>query len=97
MALYFYSTFVNKGPTKMEKRFPLFFVFFWSHGKNSFLRVPTGYFGTKYFKKVRKKGRILILYVVLNDTNFLLINLCNSNSEPDQLCTLSTLQKLLEK
>ena len=41
-------------------------------------------------------GRILILNVVLNGTNFLLINFYNSNSEPDQVCTLSTLQELLD-
>ena len=48
-------------------------------------------------KACDQKGRILILDVVLNDTNFLLINFYNSNSEPDQICTLSILQKLLEK
>ena len=49
------------------------------------------------FAHGKTKGRILILDFVLNDTKFLLINSYNSYSEPDQICTLSTLQRLLEK
>ena len=44
-----------------------------------------------------KNGRILILDADLNDTNFLLINFYNSNSEFEQLSTFFSLQKLLEK
>ena len=44
-----------------------------------------------------KNGRILILDAELNDTNFLLINFYNSNTESEKLSTFSTLQKLLEK
>ena len=46
-----------------------------------------------------KKGGIVILDAKLNDTNFLLINFYNSNSESEQLSTFSTLHfsRLLEK
>ena len=44
-----------------------------------------------------ENGRILIFVAELNGTNFLLINFHNSNTEPEQLSTFSTLQKLFEK
>ena len=60
-----------------------------------------GYWGTETFKMVNtaceKNGGILILDAELKDTNFLLINFYNSNSEPEQLSTFSNLQKLLVK
>ena len=63
--------------------------------------VSIGYWGTETFKVVNtaceKNGRILILDAELNDTNFLLINFYNSNSESEQLSTFSSLQKLLVK
>ena len=40
---------------------------------------------------------MLILDAELNGTNFLLVNSNNSNTEPVQLSTFFTLQKLLEK
>ena len=40
---------------------------------------------------------MLTLNAELNGTNFLLINFYSSNTEPEQLSTFSTLQKLLEK
>ena len=56
---------------------------FFSYGKTNFSGVAIGYFGTKDFEVVSKachqKGQILILDFVLNDTNFLLINIYNSN------------------
>ena len=76
---------------------PLFF----SHGKSNSSEVVIGYCGTEDFKVVNtachKNGRILILDTELNGTNFLLINFYNSNTEPEQLSTFYTLQKLLEK
>ena len=76
---------------------PLFF----SHGKSNSCGVAIGYCGTEDFKVVNtacdKNGRILILDAELNGTNFFLINFYNSNIEPEQLSTFSTLQKLLEK
>ena len=62
--------------------------------KNSFLAEVT-------FKVVSKpcdqKEQILTLDIVLNGINILLSIFYNSNSEPDQICILSTLQKLLKK
>ena len=76
---------------------PLFF----SHGKSNSSEVVIGYCGTEDFKVVNtachKNGRILILDTELNGANFLLINFYNSNTEPEQLSTFYTLQKLLEK
>ena len=63
--------------------------------------MAIGYCVTEAFKVVNtvcdKNGRILILDVELNGTNFLLINFYNSNTGSEQLYTFSTLQKLLEK
>ena len=46
-----------------------------SHGKIDSYRVAISYFGTKDFKMVTiacdQKGRILIVDIVLNDTNIL--------------------------
>lgn len=46
-----------------------------SHGKINSYRVAISYFGTKDFKMATKacdqKGRILIIDIVLNDTNIL--------------------------
>ena len=72
-----------------------------SQGKINSCGVAVDYFGIKDFTVVSKvcdrKGRILILDVVLNNTNFLLISFSKSNLEPDKICTLSTLLKLLER
>ena len=63
--------------------------------------MSISFWGTETFKVVNtandKNGRILILDAALNDTNFLLINFYNSNSESEQLSTFSGLQKLLVK
>ena len=63
--------------------------------------MSIGYWAIETFKVVNtacdKNGRILILDAKLNDTNFLLISFYNSNSEPEQLSTFSSLQKLLVK
>ena len=53
--------------------------------------MAIGYCGTEDLKVVNterdKNGRMLILDVKLNDTNFLLINFYNSNTESEQLST----------
>ena len=46
---------------------------------------------------MRQKWTNLILDAELNDTNVLLIDFYNSDSESKQLCSFSTLQKLLER
>ena len=74
---------------------------FFSYGKSNSCRVAIGYCGTEDLKVVNtahdKNGQMLILDVELNGTNFLLMNFYNSNTQSEQLSTLSTLQKLLEK
>ena len=76
---------------------PLFF----HTEKSSSCGVAIGYCGTEDYKVVNtardKNGRILILDAELNGTNFSLINFYNSNTEPEQLFTFFTLQKVLEK
>ena len=68
---------------------------FFSYRITNSYGMAVDYFGTKDFKVVSiasgKKGRIPITNDVLNGKIFLLINFCNSNSEPGKLCTLSTL------
>ena len=76
-------------------------LYFFSHGKSNSCGVAIGSCGRKAFKVINtacdKNRRVLILDAELNDTIFLLINFYNSNTEPEQLSTFSTLQKLLEK
>ena len=73
-------------------------LYFW-YGKSNSCSVSIGYRGTETFKVVNtacdKNGRILILDAKLNDTNFLLVNFYNSNSESEQLSSFSSLQKLI--
>ena len=74
---------------------------FFSHRKSNSCGVAISYCGTEDLKVVNtacdEKGWMLTLNAELNGTNFLLINFYNSNTEPEQLSTFSTLQKLLEK
>ena len=92
-----HSSLKDEQKWKDDFKGPLFF----SHGKSNSCGVSIGYWGTETFKVVNtacdKNGRILILDVELNDTNFLLINFYNSNSESEQLFTFSSLPKLLVK
>ena len=44
-----------------------------------------------------KEGRILILDVSINDSEYILINLCNTNTENEQIDVLSSLFDLLEE
>ena len=59
------------------------------------------FFGTITYtvrKKVSDKhGGILMIELLINDTNFRLINLHNTNTENDQLATFSELTNLLLK
>ena len=76
-------------------------LYFFSHGKSNSCGVAIGSCGTKAFKVINtacdKNRRVLILDAELNDTNFLLINFYNSNTEPEQLSTFSTLRNYLKK
>ena len=66
-------------------------LFFW-HEKSNSCSVAISYYGTVAFEVINtawdKNGRILIVNAELNDTNFLRINLYNSNSETAQLSIL---------
>ena len=48
-------------------------------------------------QKTDNDGRILILAVTINDGNFVLINLCNANTETEQVSVLNNLSSILEK
>ena len=47
-------------------------------------------------KKTDKNGRILILDVMVNEINFVLVNIYNPNTETEQVTTLLDLGKMLE-
>ena len=47
-------------------------------------------------KKTDENGRILILDVMVDETNFVLINIYNPNTETEQVTTLLHLDKILE-
>ena len=82
---------------KDDFKYPMFC----SHDKTNSCGVAIGYYGSSSFNFINKisdkKGGILILGVTVNDDNFLLINLYNSNTKSEQIVTLSALQNLLEK
>ena len=47
-------------------------------------------------KNTNKNGRILKLDVMVDETNFVLVNIYNPNTEPEQVKTLTDLGKMLE-
>ena len=47
-------------------------------------------------KKNDKNGRILILDVKVDETNFVLVKIYNSNTETEQVATLHDFDKMLE-
>ena len=47
-------------------------------------------------KKTDKNGGILILDVMVDETNFVLVNIYNLNTETEQVTTLLDLDKILE-
>ena len=60
---------------------------FFSQGKTNFCGVLIAYFGTENFTVKKKQtdhnGRILILDVSINDSEYILINLYNANTEKE--------------
>ena len=74
---------------------------FFSHGKSNSCGVLIAYFGTGTFivkkKQTDNEGRILILDVSINDSEYILINLYNANTENEQIDVLSSLFELLEE
>ena len=72
----------------------------YSHSKSNSCSVFIAFFGSIIYT-VRKKAsdkhrRILIMEALVEDTEFILINLYNANTENDQLTTFSELINLLE-
>ena len=47
-------------------------------------------------KKIDENGRILILDVMVDETNFVIVNIYNSNTKTEQVTTLLDLGKMLE-
>ena len=47
-------------------------------------------------KKTDKNGGILILDIMVDETNFVLVNIYNLNTETEQVTTLLDLDKILE-
>ena len=74
-------------------------VFFY-HGKTNSCGVLIAYFGTEKFTVKKQQtdhsGRILILDVSINDSEYILINLYNANTEKEQIEVLSNLFALLK-
>ena len=76
------------------------YVFF-SNGKTNSCDVLTTYFGKETFnvkkQETDKEGRILILDVSVNDSEYILINLYNANTEKEQINVFSNMFALLKK
>ena len=73
---------------------------YFSHGKTNSCGVLTGFHGNinVVIKKqlIGKSGRILTLKVTVDDTEYLLINIYNANTEQHHLETVQNLSILLE-
>ena len=69
-------------------------VFFFSNGKSNSCGVLIAYFGTGTFivkkQQTDKERCILILNVSINDSEYILINLYNANTENEQINVLSS-------
>ena len=74
---------------------------FFSHGKTNSCGVLTTYLGKKTFnvkkQETNKEGRILILNVSVNDSEYILINLCNVNTKKEQINVFSNMFVLSKK
>ena len=72
---------------------------FFSHETTTY-GVAIGYSGAKSFileeRKTDKNGCILLLGVIIDEQNFLLVNLYNVNTEKDQLNTIDEPSKMLK-
>ena len=73
---------------------------FFSHGKINSSGVLVGFYGNINYSFKKKlsdnSGRILVLHVTIDGTEYLLINLYNGNIEPEQLNILEGLSKILK-
>ena len=74
---------------------------FFSHGETNPCFVAIGFVGTKALVNILNikrdnLGRILVIEVKVDDSVFVLINIYNANTEPEQLHTLNDLINILE-
>ena len=71
-----------------------------SNGKPNSCGVVIGYVGSKSFvlanQTTDKIGRFLLIEAIIDDVKFVLINIYNSNTESQQLLTLTELHKILQ-
>ena len=74
---------------------------FFSHGKTNSCRVLTAFIGNQTFnvkkQETDKEGRILILDVSVNDSEYIIINLYNANTGKEQINVFSNMFALLKK
>ena len=100
MVHYFYKKLTLTAKSNKNGRKDFKGQIFFSHGKSNSCGVLIAYFGTGTFtvkkQQTDKEGRILILDVSINDSEYILINLYNANTENEQIDVLSSLSKLLE-
>ena len=73
---------------------------FFSQSKTSFCGVAIGFVGTKALHilniKLDNLGLILVIEVKTDDSVFVLINIYNAKTEPEQLHTLNDLINILK-
>ena len=73
---------------------------FFSHGTSNSRGVLIAYLGFKSFVVKNKRnddaGRILILDVSIDDTDYILVNIYNGNTETEQIKVLNNLHLLLD-
>ena len=86
--------------TKSNGKMSLMVLFFFSHGKTNFCDVAIGFCGKYCFNFIDQKsdenGRILLIEAKINEDNFIVINIYNSNTESEQLKSFSILHIKLD-
>ena len=101
MVYYFYKKLTLTAKSNKNGKKTLKVLNFFSHGKSNSCGVLSAYLGTGTFtvkkQQTDKEGRILILDVSINDSEYFLINFCNANTENEQIDVLSSLFELLEE
>ena len=74
---------------------------FFSHGKTNSCGVAIILYGSQTIEQMNKisdkSGRILLAEATIDDTVFLLINIYNTNTESEQLESLSDLVSIINK
>ena len=74
---------------------------YFSHGKTNSCGVLTTFYGNLEISIPKKladtNGRILVLDVTINESNYILINFYNANSESERLKTFEILNNMLSE